>query len=240
MGALLRLAGRVSDGVVAATPAIALGLPSARTVVVQNFPIPAELHHEGSLPYRERPPLFAYLGGLSPMRGIREMLSALERLPAQSQARLALAGKFESDAVEAECRQRPGWARVDMLGYLGRTELAGLLGRSRAGLVLLRPEPSYMESYPTKLFEYMAVGLPVVASHFPLWREIVEGAGCGLLVDPLDPDAIARALSWVLDHPAEAAEMGARGQKAVAERFGWPAEEEKLLRFYRSLEQGAG
>jgi glycosyltransferase involved in cell wall biosynthesis len=81
----------------------------------------------------------------------------------------------------------------------------------------------------------MSASLPVIASDFPLWREIVDGAGCGLLVDPKDPHAIANAMRWIIDHPAEAAEMGQRGRKAVEQRYNWEAESESLIALYLDL-----
>jgi len=83
-----------------------------------------------------------------------------------------------------------------------------------------------------QMFEYMAAGLPVIASDFPLWRNIVEEAQCGLLVNPEDPQAIADALQWIIDHPEEAAAMGLRGQQAVKEKYNWNNEAAKLVEFY--------
>jgi hypothetical protein len=85
------------------------------------------------------------------------------------------------------------------------------------------------------MFEYMAAGLPVIASDFSLWREIVDGSGCGLLVDPMDPEAIAEAMQWILEHPAESEAMGRRGRQAVKERYNWEQEAKKLIRLYRRL-----
>jgi len=81
----------------------------------------------------------------------------------------------------------------------------------------------------------MSAGIPVIASDFPLWRKIVESAGCGLLVDPLDPTAIAEALVWLFHHPVEAAEMGSNGQRAVSERYNWEREAERLITTYSEL-----
>ena len=88
------------------------------------------------------------------------------------------------------------------------------------------------------MFEYMSVGLPVIVSDFPLWRGIVENAGCGLLLDPLDPQATADAMQWILDHPAEAEAMGHRGREAVEKHYNWETEAEKLVALYKKLLSG--
>jgi glycosyltransferase involved in cell wall biosynthesis len=85
------------------------------------------------------------------------------------------------------------------------------------------------------MFEYMAAGLPVIASDFPLWRSIVQGAGCGLLVDPQNPMAIRDAIERLLRNPQEAERMGARGREAVRQKYNWPVEEQKLLNLYQEL-----
>ena len=236
VAAIERLGERCFDGLVAATPSIACRFRPDRTVIVQNFPILEEFNiHREPPPYHSRPPLLAYVGGLEEIRGVREMLEAMALLPADLKARLQLAGTFASPAFEASCRAMPGWRQTDHLGWQTRPEVVALLGRARAGLVLLRPTPNYVEAQPVKLFEYMAAGLPVVASDFPLWRRIVEGAGCGILVDPTDPRAIADALTWLLTHPDEASAMGARGRAAVMTTYNWNTEAKKLLAFYARI-----
>ena len=102
---------------------------------------------------------------------------------------------------------------------------------------LLHPKPNYVESQPVKLYEYMTAGLPVIASDFPYWRRIVDEAGCGLLVDPKDPEAIADAIEWLWRNPEEAEEMGKRGREAVFARYNWRAEVPKLLGLYEEILQ---
>jgi glycosyltransferase involved in cell wall biosynthesis len=104
-----------------------------------------------------------------------------------------------------------------------------------AGLVILHPEPNYVTSQPVKLFEYMCAGIPVIASDFPVCREIIDQAGCGILVNPLDPREIAAAMEFLLANPEQAAEMGRRGFQAILERYNWANEEKHLLRFYSEL-----
>jgi len=230
------IAARVFDGIVTATPTISRRFPAHKTVTVQNFPILAELVASEPVPYKERPPHFAYVGGITSIRGAREMVEAIGQVGDQS-ARLQLAGGFQPDVLRDDLAAISGWQRVEYHGWATRPEVARILGRVRAGLVLFHPAPNHLDAQPNKMFEYMAAGIPVIASDFPLWRKIVDGAGCGLLVNPMDPAAIAEAMQWLLDHPDEAEAMGQRGRKAVESTYNWAPESEKLLALYKRLLQ---
>ena len=70
------------------------------------------------------------------------------------------------------------------------------------GLVILHPERNYVESFPTKLFEYMAAGLPVVISDFPFFHELLDPGGCAIYGDPPDPAQIAAAINVSIAPPA--------------------------------------
>jgi glycosyltransferase involved in cell wall biosynthesis len=219
--------------IVVATPSIGRNFSRLKPQLVQNFPLLAELQssqvaHNGQVPLH-----FAYVGGITRIRAALEMVEAIG-LIAEETARLQMAGTF-TGSLGHELEQTKGWNRVDLHGWADRTKVSKILAGCRAGLVLFYPEPNHIHAQPNKLFEYMSASLPVIASDFPLWREIVDGAGCGLLVDPKDPHAIANAMRWIIDHPAEAAEMGQRGRKAVEQRYNWEAESESLIALYLDL-----
>ncbi|HEX5056265.1 MAG TPA: glycosyltransferase family 4 protein [Gammaproteobacteria bacterium] len=238
MSALEWLGGRLFAAIVTATPTIAERFPGSKTVVVQNFPILSELSvPQAAVPYSKRPPHFAYIGSITRVRGIEEIIHALGLLRAGYDARLRLAGDFAPRELQQEMQALPGWHHTDYLKWINREQAASLLGSVRAGLVVLYPIKNYPDAYPVKMFEYMSAGLPVIASDFPLWRSIVEGNACGLLVDPLDPKAIARAMQWLLEHPQEAEAMGRRGREAVEQRYTWESEKKKLLNLYSELLQ---
>lgn len=57
----------------------------------------------------------------------------------------------------------------------------------------------------------------------------------GICVDPLDPKAIAHAIKYLMEHRAEAKEMGKRGQQAIREQYNWDVEAKKLLKFYEKI-----
>jgi len=232
MGLLERIAASFFDGLVAATPGIARRFPPAKTVVVSNFPRVKELtSQEETAPYQGRPNWVVYVGSIASVRGAVEMVKAVARANAPTQ--LVLAGRFESTALQQALSGLPGWQRTRFVGWLDRRQVRDLLGKARVGLVLLHPLPRYQEAWPVKLFEYMAAGIPFIASDFPLWRELGDGAG--LFVNPLEPQAIAQAMDWLLMHPEEAEAMGRRGRESVLEKYNWEAEARKLLRLYERL-----
>jgi len=70
---------------------------------------------------------------------------------------------------------------------------------------------------------------------YTLYQEIIEKHNCGICVDPLNPEEIAEAIQFIVEHPAEAEQMGKNGRRAVEDRYNWSREEEKLLNLYESL-----
>jgi glycosyltransferase involved in cell wall biosynthesis len=228
-----RHACRRFDGMLAATPFIRARLARMRpdTVDINNYPSLQEfdLAPDWSAKALE----VCYVGGLSEIRGTRELVRACALL--ESPARLALAGRFGEPAFEREMLGRPGWKRVNAHGHLDRAGVRQVMRRALAGLVTLHPVANYLDALPVKMFEYMAAGLPVIASRFPLWQQIVEGNECGICVDPCDPAAIAAAIDHFCRHPEQARRMGDNGRRAVLARYNWNSEADKLAAFYERL-----
>ena len=224
------------DRFVAATPAIARSFPRGRTTTVCNFPLVEEFSRERPA-YRSRPNEIVFTGGIHTYTGIREAVLAMALLPEGLDARLAIMGDFcrAYPSFSEELAELPGWDRVEYLGPVSRNRMAARLSRARAGLALLSPRPEHLEALGNKKFEYMAAGIPVIASDFPLWRSIVRGSGVGLTVDPRSPAEIADAIRYVLEHAREAEAMGERGRRAVASKYRWENEAAKLLRLYDGL-----
>lgn len=124
---------------------------------------------------------------------------------------------------------------LKFIGKINRKEVNELYGRARTGIVIYQPAANHIESQPIKMFEFMAAGLPVVASNFPLWKGILEGADCGICVDPTKVEEVRDACLYMIDHPEEAQRMGTNGKKAVDSLYNWNNEKEKLLDLYRAL-----
>lgn len=221
------------DGVIAATPFIRDKFLSInpQTIDINNFPLLGEL--DAAVPWADKAAEVCYVGGIGRIRGIEQVVHAMGLV--QSGVRLNLCGRFSEPAVEQACKAMPGWQAVEELGFVDRAGVREVLGRSVAGLVTLHPLPNYIDAQPIKMFEYMSAGIPVIASDFPLWREIVLGNQCGVCVDPLNPSAIAKAIDYLMQNPDDAKQMGENGRRAVLERYNWSIEEAKLLAFYRRI-----
>lgn len=225
--------GRIA-GVIAATPSIAERFAQhPACVVVQNFPIHNKLMMAEEETRDRDPARFGYVGGLAVVRGALDMVDALPA--AGPDIRLDLGGNWQPASLRDACVRRPGWAQVDELGYLDFDQIRDMFRRVGAGLSLLHPVQSYLTAYSVKMFEYMAAGLPFVASDFPMWRSIVDDVGCGVLADPRDPVAIGMAMRRLTDDPDEARRMGERGRRAVEQKYNWANELAKLLAFYEEL-----
>jgi len=221
---MLRTARELFSGFAPATEAIARDWPAAQTRVLHNYP-KALFGQAGAPPDPRR---ILYVGGLSRVRGIPLAVAAvrearrlipdlrLELIGAIMDGETALA--VRDAAAEGWCAHTP-WLAPEAL----RVRAAG----AGVGLVTLLPRPNYLESLPTKLFEYMAMGIPVLASDFPLWRRLVEEAGAGVLAAP-EPGAVARALVELCSDPERLRRYGMVGRAAYQERYRWEVESRNL------------
>ncbi len=209
-----------------------------RPVLVPNYP-PLEL-----LPpvEPERRPWIAYTGLVSPYRGFTVLLRALGMLiEKHPDLRLRVIGEFEPrGGFEQQARQLVNKCRlaahVDFLGPLPYAEMFERIGPCLAGVILLQPERGNdYTGLPNKLFEFMGAGLGVVASDFPELRRVVNETGCGWLVDPTSPDAVARTLDQILTEPDECLRRGRLGRDAVHRRYNWHTAEAALIDTYKEI-----
>lgn len=181
-----------------------------------------------------------YEGGIARVRGPLELLAAVNQVrKTHPNIMLVFVGPFSDQQCKADMEHYitendlAQW--VDMVGPVPHEKVPGYVAAAKAGLVTLLPVPKFYKNIPIKQFEYMACGIPVVGSDLPPIRSYVEKARCGLIVDPTRPEQIANAIRYLLDHPAEAEEMGMRGQEAVAKDWNWEQMGRKLADLYHGL-----
>lgn len=168
---------------------------------------------------------------------IEAMRQVVQRIPG---ARLLLVGGCDYPAYEIELRQLIAEYGLDdavkLVGWIPFSDLPKWFVSADVGLVPWQAREEFPpQVIPTKLFEYMSYRLPVVASNLPVTRRFTEGLDCGLLVEPGDSQGFAEAIAYLLDHPAEARDMGERGRQAIENVYHWETEGRKLVALYRQL-----
>lgn len=180
-------------------------------------------------------PIVLHLGGVMEARGLEELVEAVAVCPP---AHLVLLGSGPHwSTIEERSRRLNIEDRVHLLGPVPSSEVVAYAASATIGVQATVPIGlNNRYSLPNKLFQYMAAGIPVIASDFPQIREILEDAGSGIPVDTTRPSAIAHAIQRLLEAPDEARAMGVRGRAAVADRYNWAHAETTLLEVYRELD----
>lgn len=221
------------DAVVAATAHIAdrFSKLNKRSVCVSNYPFLKELMLSTAANWGTREKTAIYAGVLTPERGGHELLKAayLSKVPVH------LVGKLYPDAMQSAVDRLKDKAGVTYYGQIAREKVLDIMQRVRAGIVCFHAYPNHVDAQPNKLFEYMGAGIPVVASNFPLWKDMIETEQCGICVEPTDAKAIADAMRYLMDNDADAQAMGEKGRAAIERRYNWEKEAENLIALYRDI-----
>jgi glycosyltransferase involved in cell wall biosynthesis len=180
-----------------------------------------------------------YVGRLSVDRGILIYAEIVRKLHEKGiPARLLLAGVFtpESEQFKFHDYAKSFFNLIEFLGWIPYEQLSHVYQEADIGLAVLLPEPRYMAAIPVKLFEYMANGLPVIASNFPSIAQIVNNEHCGLLVDPSADlsDSINTIAQW-WQNKATPQVLGENGRQAVLSKYHWENQASRLLKLYQEL-----
>lgn len=224
------------DVVVVADKDIAIHFPfSQKITVIRNFPL-LKVTEKINIKKKEKKEPFVsiYVGGLTRNRGIEEMVEAVHYI--KSDTKLVLVGSFDDPNLERKIKEKAD-KRVEFVGQIPYEKVFQYLKKADIGLVLLHPIPNFVTMWErnNKIFEYMASGLPIVASNFPGWEKMIEEEGYGITVDPLNPKNIARGIEELIKNPEKRRKMGQKGRKDFLEKYNWKREKEKLLKIYEDL-----
>jgi len=230
---LEKFCGRWFDAIIVAEPVIAKYFPPQKTSLVRNFSLVGPFRNYAPvLPYQQRRQALIYIGTLSAVRGLFQMLDAAKEAEKSVQFDFVLGGQFAPVSLEKDVLTR---YRIDFQRWVQFDRLVELMYNARVGIIIPNPIERYKTNYPVKMFEYMAAGLPVIASREGESAAFIEEAKCGILVDPMDTQAIADAIVWLFTHPDEAEAMGKRGQELVVRTYNWEHESLTLLAVYDRL-----
>lgn len=175
---------------------------------------------------------FFYIGVISNDRGLDTILDALNILESKNYSfKMHFIGRV-FDEID--------WVKYfkikDKIVFYGRKSLDegyAISTQCVAGLAVLKPIGNYIGSYPTKVFEYMAIGLPTITSNFALYEKIVEENNVGWCVDPYSASDLADIMISIIDSNS----LDEISQSAIrsAEKYSWESESKKLLKLYKNL-----
>lgn len=173
-----------------------------------------------------------HIGGLTYERGITFLATAISQL----KCKLILAGPFSSKEYENKIKNICD-NKLEYKGILLPSDIPKLLEECGIGVCTLLDKGQYahIDVLPTKIYDYMLAGLPIIMSNFPYLEKFNHQYNIGLCVPPDNPNAIAEAITYLVTHPEKASEMGENGKKAIIEEFNWDIQEKVLLDLYKDL-----
>ena len=182
-----------------------------------------------------------YTGGISSARGA---FNHVQMLKYNSEIGLCMIGLCEAHMHDSL------YAKIDKLGverkrlviigkdrYVPKEEMDLIVQTNKwlAGLAVFPESEHYTRKELTKLFEYMHDGIPIIASNFPTWVELIEECKSGLNVSPDKVDETTRSINWLIQNPEEARIMGENGNRMVRQKYNWKSEGEKLITLYKKI-----
>ena len=233
---LEKLLAKRLDCMITATDYIKANFREANVISVKNYPLGDDLPPKCDIQGRSQSRyVLVYAGSLSEEYGVKEIVQALEFLNIDRNVSLRLLGTFNKKSFKQEVYNLPGFLKVNYLGWCNRSEVIKNMMQADIGLAYDHPVPRLKVAISTKLLEYMSVGLPVIAPNYPLWKDIIEGNDCGVVVEPVNSAALAKAIEYLLKNPELRRRMGENGRRAFLEKYNWKTESKKLLDVYSEL-----
>lgn len=240
---------RLQSGLIFSDDAIAETFKSVKLPKVTLFNYPAMFFIEDAIAATQgmppRTPIILHLGGHERNRGTRLMIAAFQQvLQEMPEARLVLVGHFMPPDLQQEVQQdvdqRGISHAVNIIGRVPFDQIGAYLQQASVGWVPWQPYAKNDKNVPTKLFEYMAYGVPIVSSDLASTQPYVHNGENGYRVAAAEPGAHAQAILTILRQPALGQNMGKKGQTMARTQFNWDEMEKKLAAFYQQLLAGPG
>lgn len=217
------------DKVVVVIPEMIGEFLEGKAILVRNFP--SQKAFEDLAIDRDNSVIkFVYAGGLTPERGILEVLKAFAESGLNAQ--LLLIGRWSSNKFKMECTPYMNSENVKYLGYLPMDQVYEIYGKCHVGLCVLHPTENYKRSLPVKVFEYYFAGLQVVMSNIEYWEK--EFGNRAFYTDPHSHQDLVSAFKNIGSRLKERVQIKDHSTWAKS-NFSWESEFKKLLSGYHEL-----
>lgn len=217
------------NAVISVTPEIVSFLSPKKGVLIRNFPI-ISLIKNSPTGNKNKEITLIYAGGLTKLRGIKELCEALNNI--NYPVKLQLLGSWESDEYKESCISACP-SKIEYIGLLPMENVYPYIKAADIGIATLYPEKNYLNSLPIKAFEYMACNKPIIMSNFAYWEEIFKE--CAVFVNPKSSNSIAKEINRIIDNPNKIKALGDEGNKLVETKYSWEREAEKLVNLYSKI-----
>ncbi len=203
-----------------------------KSITLGNQPMLDELYNKYNPNEHKNEKYICHVGGLTYNRGIEHLVKSAE----VSKTKLVLGGGI-SDAFKSKLEELSAYKYVDNRGFCNRDEVLEIYTNATIGACTLLNVGQYnkYDNFATKVYEYMALGLPVILSDYPYARKVIEKYNFAILVDPTNIDEIADAITYLNNNPELCQQMGDEARRAIKEEFNWEIEEKKLISLYLEL-----
>lgn len=176
-----------------------------------------------------------YAGIMGRAQGLPHILEAADQVEGEGDIVFHLRGRGAIKEQLVEEAHTRSLDNVRFFEYCPLEKAAAHMAASDALLVPLADDDLYHSFIPSKLFDSLASGRPVLLSVDGEAREILLRADAGRFYPPEDGAALAEQIRWLLDHPNERDVMGERGRAFAREHCTRRAQAAKLVQFVESI-----
>ena len=224
-----QISSKFFTAIVTARPDISQKFIHENIITLRNFPILSNLLELDKVKICKVKSSIIYVGGMSKIRGINELLDAFESL---DEYELWLLGPITEEPLRR--RIGLGCKNVKYFGVVEASQIFSYIQEADAGIVTFLPAPNHLTTLATKPFEYMACGKPMIMSNFKYWQDVFGSSS--LYVNPCNPGDIRRKILELLENRKLLSDMSSLNSQLSLDKYNWHMEERKLLDLYKGLE----
>ena len=212
-----------------------LSYSKGNVISVKNFPILSFDDKLTKQDYLSRKPLAVYVGGLTKVRGVKEMILSCEK----ADVPLMLAGPFDDEEYFLQMQSLSGWNNVQYLGVVPHNELKEkVYNKATIGLNMLLKAPNHKDAIPIKQLEYMSENLPVISTEYiEFCKKITDKTNCGIIIKPENIEEVAKAIKKLATDKEYAYSLGQNGYLSTQYQYNWQKESRKLIDLYNTSMQ---